>query len=100
MLSRETATDIAVIYREIEVAEKLLADVKEALKDEEETDIRDVFGRRRRCLDMGIPNGEDCRRMLNVPHELAVPVIEASIAHHRARLAALNEKAKAELRAT
>ncbi len=97
MISPETATDIAVIYRDIAVAEQLLADVKKALDVFEDVDIRDVFGRRRHSLEMGIPNGESGRRILHVPYQLAVPVIEATIASHKARLTALAEKARFEL---
>jgi len=97
MISQETATDIAVLYREIEVAEKLLADVHAALDDMEKTDIRDTFGKRVRALQLGIPSSPSAHRILQVPYELAVPVIEATIASHRARLKALGEKAKAEI---
>lgn len=97
MISQETATDIAVIYRDIEAAETLLADVRQAIGNFEQVDIRDVFGRRRHTLEMGIPSGDSSRRILHVPYQLAIPVIEATIASHRARLAALKEKAKAEL---
>ena len=97
MISPETATDLAVIYRDIDVAEKLLADVKKAIDSFEEVDIRDVFGRRRHTLEMGIPSGESSRRILHVPYQLAVPVIEATIASHRARLTALADKARFEL---
>lgn len=96
-ISPETATDIAVIYRDIQAAEELLADVHKALDRFEQVDIRDVFGRRKHTLELGIPSGDNGRRILHVPYALAVPVIQATIAEHRAKLAALNIKAKAEL---
>lgn len=96
-ISRETATDMAVIYRDIEAAEKLLDDVRQAVAKVGEVDIRDVFGRRQNALELGIPSGDNSRRILRVPYDLAIPVIEATIASHRARLTALGEKAKAEL---
>ena len=97
MLSQQTATDMAVIYRDIEAAEKLLADVKQAIDKMNQVDIRDVFGRRQNALQLGIPSGDTSHRILHVPYDLAIPVIEATIANHRARLLALNTKAKAEV---
>lgn len=97
MISQKTATDIAVLYKDIEASEKLLDEVKKAIDRSEEVDIRDVFGRRVRTLELGVHASENSRRIFYVPHELAIPVIEATIASHRARLKALNEKAKAEL---
>lgn len=97
MISAQTATDIAVIYREIEVAEKLLGEVKKALDTFEQVDIRDTFGRRVGELQLGIPSSETSRRLFHVPYQLAIPVIEATIASHNARLKALGEKARAEL---
>lgn len=97
MISAETATDIAVIYREIDVAEKLLDEVKKALDSFEQVDIRDTFGRRAGSLQLGVPSSETSRRLFHVPYQLAVPVIEATIANHKARLMALGEKARAEL---
>jgi len=97
MLSQQTATDMAVIYRDIEAAEKLLADVRSAIDKMREVDIRDVFGRRHHALQLGIPSGENAHRIQHVPYDLATPVIEATIASHRVRLKALNEKAKIEV---
>lgn len=97
MLSEQTATDIAVIHRDIRAAEELLASVKRAIDKFNEVDIRDVFGRRRHVLELGIPSGDNSRRILNVPYELAIPVIEATIANHRAKLTALDTKVRAEL---
>lgn len=99
MIKHETAMDIAYLYRDMEVAEKLLADVKAAIDKYEDTDIRDVFGRRMNTLEMGIPTGGsgNSRRILAVPYDLAIPVIETTIASHRARLVALAAKARIEL---
>lgn len=97
MLTQQTATDIAVLYRDIEAAEELLAQVKGALDKMHQVDIRDVFGRRQYRLQLGIPSGDNGHRILHVPYELAIPVIEATIASHRAALKALETKARAEL---
>lgn len=97
MITPETATDIAVIYRDVAEAEKLLDDVRMAIDNFGRVDIRDVFGRRRHTLEMGIPTGNSSRRIVHVPYQLAIPVIEATIASHKARLSALAEKARFEL---
>lgn len=97
VILRETATDMAMIFREIEVAEKLLDDVRDAIDRFTAKDIRDAFGRRVDGLQLGIPSGDSSHWMLQVPYALAIPIIEASIASHNARLSALNEKARAEL---
>ena len=97
MITNETATDIALAYREIGVAEKLLADIAEAVRRHEEPDIRDAFGRRQSGLQLGVPSGSNSHRMFDVQWSLAKPIIEAHIAQQKAKVAALCEKAKAEL---
>jgi hypothetical protein len=97
MITQETATDIAVIYRDIQAAEELLKQVRDAVDKFEPLDIRDVFGRRTSSLELGIPSGDRGKRILHVPYELAIPVIEATIASHRAKLGALETRVRAEL---
>jgi hypothetical protein len=100
MISVETARAIAYAHREIEVAEKLLADINESMQRRQAPDIRDVFGRLQSGLQLGVPTGDSSQRLFNVEWSLARPVIEAHIANQRAQVAALNEKARAELGAT
>jgi hypothetical protein len=97
MISPETARAIAYAHREIETAEKLLDDISEALSRRGTPDIRDAFGRQAQGLQLGVPSGETGQRLFNVEWSLAKPVIEAHIANQRAQVAALNEKARAEL---
>jgi hypothetical protein len=99
MISKNTAMDIALAYREIEVAEKLLAEVTEALRRNENPDVRDAFGRLQTGLRLGVPSGENSHQMFNVPWTLAKPVIQAHIAEQRSILAALNAKATIEVAA-
>ncbi|MBZ9759449.1 hypothetical protein LB553_00920 [Mesorhizobium sp. CA8] len=97
MISKETATDIAYAYREIETAEKLLTDIAATMDKSSHVDIRDAFGRRADGLQLGIPTSDTGRTLYQVPWPLARPIIEAHIAAKKAALSALNEKARFEL---
>jgi len=99
MISKETATDIALAYREIETAEKLLGEIQEAIARGSAPDIRDAFGRLQGGLQLGVPCGESSHRLFNVPWRLAETIIEAHIAQQRGILSALSEKALIEARA-
>lgn len=96
-ISKDTATQIALAYRELETAEKLLAQITEALSRRSAPDIRDLFGRVQDGLQLGVPTGDMSSRLFHVPWSMARPVIEAHIAQQRAIIAALSEKAKTEL---
>lgn len=100
MITSETARQIALAYREVETAKKLLDDVREAMDTHSPTDIRDVFGRRQVGLQLGVPSGRDGHRLFDVPYSLAVPVIGTHIAHHQARIAVLSEQALIEMGAS
>jgi hypothetical protein len=97
MISSETARAISVAYREMEVAENLLAEISEAIGRRVAPDIRDAFGRSVGGLELGVPSGDSGRRLFNVPWELARPVIEAHIAQQKAIIVALSEKVRIEL---
>lgn len=96
MISKETATDLAMTYREIETAEKLLEEVLKSQPWREMPDIRDAFGRRVDGLQLGVPTGETGQRLFTVPWALCKPIIESHIASKRALISALNEKALLE----
>jgi len=97
-ISKQTAMDIALAYREVETAEKLLEDVRAAMSHGHGAkDIRDAFGRTQHGLQLGVPNGDNSHRLFGVPYSLAVPIIETHIVQQRAVIAALTEKAKAEI---
>jgi hypothetical protein len=89
--------DIALAYREVETAEKLLVDIKGAHDRREAPDIRDAFGRSVGGLQLGVPSGHNGHRLFDVPWSLAKPIIEAHIANQKARIAALSETARAEV---
>lgn len=96
-ISKQTAMDIAMAYREVETAEKLLAELVEARSRRSAPDIRDAFGRVQDGLTLGVPTSSTSHSLFNVPWSLAKPIIEAHIAHHRAAISALTEKAKLEM---
>jgi hypothetical protein len=98
MISVETATDIALAYREIDTAEKLLKDVQEQIdkRHHETCDIRDAFGRRVDGLQLGVPSGGNGHRLYQVDWELAKPILQAHILKIKGHLGALNAKAIAE----
>lgn len=100
-ISKQTAMDIALAYREVEAAEDLLKDVRAELDrvGHSSGDIRDALGRVQHGLQLGVPSGQNSHRLFNVPFSLAPPVIEAHIASQRALIAALTEKARIELSA-
>lgn len=97
LVTKNTAMDIALAYREVETAEKLLAEITDALNRRDIPDIRDAFGRLHGGLELGVPSGQGGHRIFNVPWRLAKPIIETHIAHHRAIIATLSEKARAEI---
>lgn len=96
MISKQTAMDIALAYREIETAEELLENITQSMSKWQAPDIRDAFGRRQPGLQLGVPSGESSRSLYNVPWPLAKVVIEAHIAQQRSIVAALNERALIE----
>jgi hypothetical protein len=99
MISQEIATEIALAYREVETAEKLLVDIKDAQDRFTNSDIRDAFGRRQDGLQLGVPSGNNGHRLFNVPWSLAEPIVVAHIAHHRTRIALLSKAAAEQIAA-
>lgn len=100
MISQETAGKIWNCYREIAAGEKLLADMEQSAKecdgDSRYETLKDAFGRRR-GIQMGVPSGDNCHRLLDVEPSLAKSVIRAHIATMHAKLAEANEQARIEI---
>jgi hypothetical protein len=96
-ISKKTAMDIALAYREVETAEALLAEISDAIGRHQTPDIRDAFGRYQEGLQLGVPSGSNGHRLFNVPWVMAKPIIEMHIAQQRAIITALSEKAGIEL---
>lgn len=99
-ISKDTAMDIALAYREVETAEKLLAKITEGMANREVPDMRDAFGRQAAGLQLGVPSGDTGHRLFDVPWSLAKPIIETHIARQRALIATLTAKAREEMGAS
>ncbi|HHV68219.1 MAG TPA: hypothetical protein GXX48_11325 [Ochrobactrum intermedium] len=97
LIRKNTAMDIALAYREVETAEKLLEEIEQARKKHQTPDIRDAFGRHQGGLQLGVPMGQNGHQLFNVPWSMARPIIEAHIASQKALLSALTEKARIEM---
>ena len=95
LISEKTAHAILMSYHSIRVGKKLLADIEKVL-EESPPSFHDDFRTIRR-ITMGVPSGSNSERILDVPTNLAVAVIKATIAEHERRLVELNQCASVEL---
>lgn len=105
MLSDETLERIWACKREVVAGQKLLDDMAETRKREEERahrfsktepTLKDAFGCRRH-LQLGVPSGEGGHRLFDVAPQLAESIIRAHIANKMAELTEATEQARIEL---
>jgi hypothetical protein len=96
VLSMEAASRIWTAHREIEVGRKLLADIKEALKEGRDPNPVDHWGRRRH-FSLGVPSGETSERIVQLSPKLAMAIIEAHIADKEKELKEASIAARIEL---
>ncbi len=97
MISKETARKIFNCHGEIEKSNGLISAMKEAIKEEGTTDLKDNFGDRR-GLQLGIPSGQSGHTLYNVPVEISIKVIEAHIEQKERQLKELMAIATIELK--
>ncbi len=97
MISHQTSVDIALIYNDIKTAEEFLQKIVAATEEFSHIDLRDRFNRKIKTAELAIPSSDHSKRIFQVPLELAIPIIEATIASHSAKLKILMTKATAEL---
>lgn len=102
MLTQETASAIYFCRQNILNAQKLLTDMA-ALEEQQKKSfpdrqlrLKDVFGRERATLELGVPSGNSGHRIFNVEYDLAKIIIEAQIKSYETSLAALNVLAAKE----
>ncbi len=93
IVSMETANRLWLAHREIEVAEKLLADVRETIASAAPTPIERGYPR---GYQLGVPSGGG-HRLLDVAPELAEQIILAHIKKKQQELKAASGVALAEL---
>lgn len=86
IISMETAHRVWSAHREIEVATKLLADMKKEIANGSDPTPLDAFGRHRN-LQLGVPSGDMGHRLFDVSPNLAIRIIEAHIATKERELA-------------
>jgi hypothetical protein len=98
-ISKDTAQDIALAYREVAAAEALLARVVDQISRRPIEDIRDAFGRPHNGLQLGVRDSNTSTTLFDVPWSVAKPIIEAHIVHHKTRIAILTAKAAEEIAA-
>lgn len=95
-----TAAAIWNAYREIEVAEKLIADL-----EKERAEQKDGWGRPsqaeeyRTRIELSVPREDNSKRLYDVRPNLALAVIRAHIAEKKRELVEAQEKARLELEA-
>lgn len=94
-ISAEAAHRIWMAHREIETGEKLLADIRQTLKEGGDPTPIDDFGCRH-VYQLGLPS-HGGHRLLDVSPRLAACVIEAHIAEKKRDLIEASLAAKIEL---
>lgn len=90
VISKQTAMDIALAYREVEAGTELLAKISKDLERRGDIDIRDAFGRSQHGLQLGIPSGQNSTTLYNLPWTVARPIIELHIANQKALIESLS----------
>jgi hypothetical protein len=97
-ISMGAAYRIWTAHREIEVGEKLLADIAKTLAEGGDPSPYEPSGRHRRGYSLGVPSGSG-ERILNVSPRLAAAVIEAHIAEKQRDLIEATIAARLEIEA-
>jgi hypothetical protein len=85
VISIETAANVWRAHREIETGKKMLAELREKIKNRVDPNPIDAFGRRQ-LYKLGVPHGESGHELLDVSPELALHIIEAHISRKQTEL--------------
>lgn len=97
IITQQTAYDIWLAYREIDVSKLLIKEIDEAVAQGKDPTPLDAFGRRSKGFELGVPMSDASRRIFQVEPKLAKSVITAHIAEQEAILKKANERARIEL---
>ena len=90
MITKKHAHDLWHCHNEIEKAEKLKADMLEALYKYNSLELKNAFGERQ-GLQLGIPMSESSQRLLNVSPKIALQILEQYIIEQKELLTLLNQ---------
>lgn len=99
MITKETCVKIWNCYNEMDKAKKLISDMAETLKEDEDKltpTFENAFGEKR-GLQLGVPSGQSSHYLFNVNTDLSVKIIEQHIMQNEKRLEELKAIAKIEL---
>jgi hypothetical protein len=97
MITKEIAKLIFNCYSEIEQAEKMVIELKKAINEKGEFEIRDNWGNTR-GLELHLPTSMSGATIKRVPFELALTVIENHVLLQHKELDRLKEVCKIQLK--
>lgn len=97
MITKEIAGLIWRAYNEIEQAEKMITELKKALNEKGEFEIKDNWGNTR-GLELHLPTSMSSATIKLVPFELALNVIEHHVVAQQKELERLKEVCKIQLK--
>lgn len=97
MITKEIAVLIFHCYNEIEQAEKMVSELKKALNEKGEFEIKDNWGNTR-GLELHLPTGMSGATIKRVPFELALTVIENHVLLQQKELERLKEVCRIQLK--
>jgi hypothetical protein len=97
MITKEIAKMIYLAYIEIEQAEKMVIELKAALNEKGEFEIKDNWGQTR-GLELHLPTSMSGATIKRVPFKLALDVIENHVQDQHKELERLKEVCKIQLK--
>ena len=89
MISKDLARQIHNAHCQIENCDKLVSDMAKEIDNHGDEKLMDAFGHRK-GLQLGIPSGDNCHRLLNVSPEMAIKVINEHKEFNQSELKRLN----------